>query len=88
MGTPAFREGLDELTASVEEDRGGGAGGVAVMCGETVWWRCHRRMIADMLTARGWDVEHLGVKKDPMKHTLWDIARLDDKGNLIYDDRK
>lgn len=33
---------------------------VAIMCSETVWWRCHRRMIADYLTlARGLEVQNL-----------------------------
>lgn len=30
-----------------------------VMCAEAVWWRCHRRLIADDFTARGWQVIHL-----------------------------
>jgi uncharacterized protein (DUF488 family) len=29
------------------------------MCAETVWWRCHRRLIAELLTARGHRVVHL-----------------------------
>ena len=29
------------------------------MCAETLWWRCHRRLIAELLTARGHDVVHL-----------------------------
>jgi uncharacterized protein (DUF488 family) len=28
-------------------------------CAETLWWRCHRRLIAELLTARGHDVVHL-----------------------------
>ena len=31
----------------------------AVMCAEGDWRRCHRRLIADALTARGWHVVHL-----------------------------
>jgi uncharacterized protein (DUF488 family) len=31
----------------------------AVMCAEAVWWRCHRRLIADDFSARGWQVLHL-----------------------------
>lgn len=30
-----------------------------VMCAEAVWWRCHRRLIADDFTARGWEVLHI-----------------------------
>lgn len=84
MGTPVFWEGLGKLAALVEEERGKG-GGVAIMCSESVWWRCHRRMIADVLSVKDWEVDHLGIKKDPVKHVLWDIARLNSDGNLIYD---
>ncbi len=31
----------------------------AVMCSEAVWWRCHRRIIADHLLAHGDDVVHI-----------------------------
>ena len=48
-----FREGLDELVRLGRERR------TAVMCSEAVWWRCHRRLIADHLLARGEEVFHL-----------------------------
>lgn len=32
---------------------------VALMCSEAVWWRCHRRIIADYLLLNGHEVEHL-----------------------------
>jgi uncharacterized protein (DUF488 family) len=49
----AFREGLDELRDWGRDRRS------AVMCSEAVWWRCHRRIIADHLLARGEDVRHI-----------------------------
>lgn len=51
--SPAFRAGLDELLAMGETQR------CAIMCAETVWWRCHRRIIADYLLASGRDVFHI-----------------------------
>ncbi len=51
--TDAFRAGLDELLALAREHR------CAIMCAEAVWWRCHRRIIADYLLARGVPVEHI-----------------------------
>src|SRR5260370_15461194 len=45
--TPAFRAGLDRLCGLAAEER------CAIMCAEAVWWRCHRRIIADYLLARG-----------------------------------
>ncbi len=51
--TGEFRAGLDELQALAR------VAPCAIMCAEAVWWRCHRRIIADYLLARGWDVEHI-----------------------------
>jgi len=88
MSTSTFREGLEELKALAKYHKGSGSegGGVAIMCSETLWWRCHRRMIADALVVKGWDVQHLGIQKaQPMKHVLWGIARVNGSGSLIYD---
>lgn len=48
-----FRAGLDELIDLSHRAR------CAVMCSEAVWWRCHRRLIADNLLARGIPVQHI-----------------------------
>ena len=59
--TEPFRAGLDELCALAEGER------CAIMCAEAVWWRCHRRIIADYLLARGITVLHImgPGKQDP-----------------------
>lgn len=49
----AFRKGLDELEALVAKHA------CALMCAEAVWWRCHRRIIADYLLAEGYPVFHI-----------------------------
>lgn len=54
MSTPAFRGALAGL-----EERACAGEPLAIMCAETVWWRCHRRLIADALTLDGFAVEHL-----------------------------
>lgn len=56
----------------------------AFMCAESLWWRCHRRMIADALMAQGVDVVHLmpGGKTQP--HELHPAARLDGD-RIVYD---
>ncbi|HET6381382.1 MAG TPA: DUF488 domain-containing protein [candidate division Zixibacteria bacterium] len=62
MTTPAFRQALARL-----EERARSGEALAVMCAETLWWRCHRRLIADALVADGLAVEHLvhGVPGEP-----------------------
>ena len=59
-----FRTGLEQL---VEDGR---AVTCAVMCAEAVWWRCHRRLIADDFTARGWTVLHLMAPGKAERHAL------------------
>ncbi|SEP04498.1 DUF488 family protein [Trujillonella endophytica] len=52
--TPEFAAALDEVLAEAA------AATVAVMCSESVWWRCHRRLIADVVVlGRGLPVRHL-----------------------------
>lgn len=55
----------------------------AVMCAEAVWWRCHRRLIADDFSARGWDVQHLMAPGKAHPHPPNPDARMAD-GVLRY----
>lgn len=48
-----FRSGLDRLLALADERRS------AIMCAEAVWWRCHRRIVADYLLHERREVLHL-----------------------------
>jgi uncharacterized protein (DUF488 family) len=48
-----FEAGLEQLMTLGLETR------CAIMCAEAVWWRCHRRIIADYLLLRGRQVLHL-----------------------------
>ncbi|MBS0301062.1 MAG: DUF488 domain-containing protein [Proteobacteria bacterium] len=52
-GTPAFHAGLEQVLALGQHKR------CALMCAEVVWWRCHRRIVADHLLARGETVFHI-----------------------------
>jgi uncharacterized protein (DUF488 family) len=52
--TPEFTAALGDVLVAVDARR------VAVMCSESVWWRCHRRLIADVVVlGHGRPVEHL-----------------------------
>jgi uncharacterized protein (DUF488 family) len=44
----------------------------AFMCAETPWWRCHRRLIAELLTARGHEVIHLIRPGESQPHRMYD----------------
>ncbi len=51
--TPEFRAAFDELKALA------GSRPTAILCAEALWWRCHRRIVADYLIVAGFSVEHI-----------------------------
>jgi uncharacterized protein (DUF488 family) len=78
METAAFETAVDRLLTTARSAR------VAVMCAEAVWWRCHRSLIADYLTASGTQVLHIGAGGRVTQHSLTAPASLVD-GRLSYD---
>ncbi len=46
------------------------------LCAETLWWRCHRRLIAELLTARGHVVVHLLRPGASERHRLYDESEV------------
>jgi hypothetical protein len=79
METPAFLADVDELLAVAENES------IAVMCSESVWWRCHRRLLADHLVlVRGIKVVHLMHDGRLTSHVPTDGVRLTG-GALAYD---
>ena len=79
MNTPEFGAGLDALVELGLRTR------VAVMCAESVWWRCHRRLLADALVLlRSMQVTHLFHDGRLAPHRPTPEARVVDC-QLIYD---
>jgi uncharacterized protein (DUF488 family) len=72
-----FEDGLDQLMSAADGRK------VAIMCAEAVWWRCHRRIIADYLLLRGRDVIHLmgEGRSEPARMTT---AARERDGHLVY----
>jgi uncharacterized protein (DUF488 family) len=71
MLTDEFERGLAELLGLARHAR------VAIMCAEALPWRCHRSLIADVLTARGFAVCHIQGLKRAELHRLTSFARVD-----------
>jgi uncharacterized protein (DUF488 family) len=71
MQTSAFEENLERCIALATEET------VALMCAESVPWRCHRSLIADALLARGIDVREITSAKDARPHALTSWARVE-----------
>jgi len=76
--TPEFRRGFDELRALAA------ARPTAIMCAEAVWWRCHRRIIADHLLAGGSPVAHIMGKGKIDAAKLTPGAVIEGDGRLVY----
>jgi uncharacterized protein (DUF488 family) len=78
MESAAFERALERLVEAAEDAT------VAFMCSESLWWRCHRRLISDALVARGQEVQHLmeGGRLD--RHRLSPAARVQGS-RLAYD---
>ena len=71
---------LAEAEAETEAHR------VTVMCSESLWWRCHRRLVADFAAvARGIEVRHLMHDGRLEAHRPTPGVRLRDDGLLVYD---
>lgn len=80
MRTGEFLAAVDELLAQAELDS------TAVMCAESLWWRCHRRLLADFaVVARGVEVRHLMHDGRLDEHRPTPGLRLRDDGLLVYD---
>lgn len=79
MDTPGFRAALDELIGAA------GGGLPAVLCAETLWWHCHRMLIADALVLRGVTVEHLLEVGTRQPHRLTQGVRRGEDGWPVYD---
>ena len=56
----------------------------AFMCAETLWWRCHRRLLSDRLVVDGWDVIHILGAGKTEPHRLWELARVE-AGRIVHD---
>jgi uncharacterized protein (DUF488 family) len=76
--TGEWRAGLDELRALARRDR------CAVMCAEAVWWRCHRRIIADYLLSGGVQVAHIMGPGQVVPATLTPGVQVLADGTLRY----
>lgn len=73
--TPAFRQGLETLTALADEKV------LAIMCAEADWRQCHRRIVTDYLLAAGYEVLHLRSpdKREEARMTAGAVVETDSR---------
>jgi uncharacterized protein (DUF488 family) len=78
--TAPFIDALTELLDQASRQR------TAMMCSESVWWRCHRRLVADVATLSfGATVSHLMHDRRLLMHRAAQGARLRPDGRVVWD---
>ena len=80
--TPAFRSYAARMSNPAWQEALEAALGQPIpcfMCAETLWWRCHRRLIAELLVARGHRVIHLIRPGERQPHRLSEEAETQDE---------
>jgi uncharacterized protein (DUF488 family) len=77
VATEEFAGGLTELLTVANGLR------TTIMCAELLWWRCHRRLISDVLLSQGHTVLHIRDQSPAEPHKLMDPARIV-RGRLTY----
>ncbi len=70
MQTEEFERNLEQLIATASERA------TAIMCAEAVPWRCHRSLVADALSARGIEVEHILSATSGKPHSMTPFAKV------------
>ena len=78
MDTDEFKKGIETLLELAQIKRS------AVMCAESLWWRCHRSLIADFLKANGVEVIHILNAAKVESHPYTSAARIVE-GRLSYE---
>lgn len=73
-----FRAGLETLIRLADTRC------CAIMCSETVWWRCHRRIVADHLIAHGLTVIHILDDQHRNPASLTPGARIREDRSVVY----
>jgi uncharacterized protein (DUF488 family) len=73
-----FAEGLAQLRRLAATRR------TAMMCSEALWWRCHRRLVADRLLVAGDTVCHISSAGGASAHRLTPFATIDPDERITY----
>ena len=77
MQTGEFIEAIEQLKRIAVKKN------TAIMCAEAVPWRCHRSLVADILTKQKWKVFHIMSKNTASLHKLTAFLRVRN-GIIIY----
>jgi uncharacterized protein (DUF488 family) len=76
--TAPFHEGLKELLSLALAET------CAIMCAEALWWRCHRRIVADHVLARGIPVVHITTRVRAERAAMTPFAVVTKADGIAY----
>lgn len=79
MDSEEFRGAFSRLLSRTTEER------IVIMCAETLWWKCHRRLLSDAASLRGTRVVHLITADHSEEHPPQPAMRADERGWPVYD---
>jgi hypothetical protein len=79
MDSEDFREVFSRLLSRTHRER------IVIMCAETLWWKCHRRLLSDAATLKGTRVVHLLSADHSEEHRPHPAMRADEAGWPVYD---
>jgi len=80
--TEEFSKGIEKLLEIIDDKT------VAIMCAEILWWRCHRRYIANTLVEKKFEVTHIFDKKNIQEHKLHSEETKQKMNLKIFCDKK
>jgi uncharacterized protein (DUF488 family) len=78
MNIKEFQDAAEKLIATAANAR------TAILCAEKFYWKCHRRLLSDYLTAQGAEVSHIIETGQVANHKLTPSAVVTNKGHVIY----
>lgn len=77
MQSIRFARAFDDLLVWLDGGR------TALVCAESLWWKCHRRLLSDLLVRCRAEVTHILPDGRTAPHEIWDLARPTPEG-LVY----
>ncbi len=78
MMTQEFREAVQQLVSLT------GRQVTAILCAEKFYWKCHRLLLSDFLTAHGVEVKHIIDHGQLRPHKLSSRVLVQENGTLVY----
>ena len=78
MATEEFREAVGKLLETAAGSK------TTIMCAEALYWRCHRKLVSDYLSAHNVEVRHIAGRGKLLEHNMTAGTAVTEAGDVIY----